>query len=104
MKHLGDHELRRADSPGEGEGTGGYGEGVRSLRESQASVVSSSPARSATAFECFVIETVKRISQMLFTLYSERPTTSATMRQPDTYVPRGFTSTLSSSLSEKHGW
>ena len=62
------------------------GEGSRCLRESQASVESSSPARSATALECFLIATVKRISHMAFTAASERPSTftSATILHPDT--------------------
>ena len=75
------------------------GEGSRCLRESQASVESSSPARSATALECFLIATVKRISHMAFTAASERPSTftSATILHPDTSVPRGGTPTLSRS-------
>ena len=73
------------------------GEGARCLRESQASVVSSSPARSATALECFLIATVKRISHMPFTASSERPSTPATILHPDTSVPRGGTPTLSRS-------
>ena len=59
-------------------------EGDRSLREAQSSVVSISPMRSAMASECFRISCVKRISQMRFTVFSERPSTSPTMRQPDT--------------------
>ena len=70
------------------------GEGARCLREAQASVESSSPARSATALECFLIATVKRISHMTFTAASERPSTPATILHPDTSVPRGGTPTL----------
>ena len=51
----------------------------RSLRESQATVVSSSPMRPAIAFEFFFISTVKSFSQIFFTLSAVRPVTSATM-------------------------
>ena len=71
------------------------GEGARCLRESQASVVSSSPARSAMAFECFRISAVNRMSHMTFTAASERPSTPATILHPDTSVPRGGTPILS---------
>ena len=73
------------------------GEGARSLREAQASVVSSSSARSAMAFECFRISAVKRISHITFTPSSESPTASATMPKPDTNVPCGGIPTRSRS-------